>query len=132
MKLTEIHDAVIRSAYGKIDSSVLDGIIMSAMKTYNMPLDGFDDLKDLVVDDYQDSDISQVTVQDVVEIADASGFGEPEYEMSDEEKEQKTYIDDFKTFTRKKQLQIIKQDPALARILGLRKWVKPDIAGQFR
>ena len=71
---------------GEIAPKKLDGLIMQAIKMYGMDPEALSAIRDAVLDDYMDSDISQVSVQDIVEIMDASGFepGDDEDEDADD------------------------------------------------
>lgn len=84
MKIKQIIEGVIKSYEGSIDEKKLDDMIKSVIKTYKMDPKSFQDIKDVTIEDYQDSDISQVTPHDIVEIIDASGF-EPGPDFDDDE-----------------------------------------------
>ena len=73
---------MIRSAEGSIEQSTLDAMISKVMKRHGFNPDVLGNIRNAVIDDYQDSNISEVTSRDIVEIIDASGF-EPEYEGED-------------------------------------------------
>lgn len=63
-----------KTDFGEIAPKKLDGLIMQAIKMYSMDPEALDDIRAVVLDDYIDGDISQVGVQDIAEIMDASGF----------------------------------------------------------
>ena len=83
-KAKALAEGVIKSYEGSIDEKKLDDMIKSVIKTYKMDPKSFQDIKDVTIEDYQDSDISQVTPHDIVEIIDASGF-EPGSDFDDDE-----------------------------------------------
>lgn len=79
----------IKTFEGEIDSAVLDGMIESARSTYDITT-SVESIRELVIMDYDDSDISQVTVQDIVEICNAS-FDEDDGQPSSYEEYQDLY-----------------------------------------
>lgn len=63
---------LIKSYEGSIDEKKLDDMIKDVMRRYDITRASFQEVKDVVIMDYEDSDISQVTPHDIVEIVDAS------------------------------------------------------------
>ena len=70
----DVEEGKIESAEGSIDGGKLDQMIKDVMSRFEVEPDKFKELKAAVISDYEDSDISQVSQRDIVEIIDASGF----------------------------------------------------------
>ena len=62
---------VIKSYEGEIDEAKLDDMIEECRSKWNIT-ESLEDIRDLVIEDYEESDISQVTLQDIIEICDSS------------------------------------------------------------
>jgi hypothetical protein len=62
---------MIETSGGKISQEKLDRLIEKARSKYDIPL-SLEEIRTLVIEDYDESDINEVTVQDIVEIIDAS------------------------------------------------------------
>lgn len=60
-------------------------LIIDTARKYNIP--EVDELIKVVYEDYEDFEISQLTAQDVLEIADASGLGMQEEEVFNQDYE---------------------------------------------
>jgi len=63
----------IRSQEGSINQATLDSMIASVLRRFDIDT-SIQDIRNLVIMDYEDSDISQVTPRDIIEILDASGI----------------------------------------------------------
>lgn len=57
---------------GAIEQSTLDQMILQVLGEFDIPNVTLEGVRDWVVLDYEESDISQVTHRDIVEIIDAS------------------------------------------------------------
>ena len=68
-KITPKRKSVLKEIKSK---NRVDTIIRSAMKKFNMPKSHFSKLRKAVLLDYEESDIRKLTINDVVEIYDAS------------------------------------------------------------
>ena len=56
----------------KLEEKKLDILIKDTIKNFKIKDISFDDLKELIEEDYEDSDISLVEESDIIEIIDAS------------------------------------------------------------
>ena len=64
---------MIQTFEGEIDQQELDGLIEQVRTRYEVQA-SVDEIREAVICDYEDSDISAVTMQDIVEVIDASGI----------------------------------------------------------
>lgn len=61
----------IKTHEGEIDEGELDDMIEEVISYFDMT-ESLEEIRELVIEDYDESDISKVTTQDIIEICDAS------------------------------------------------------------
>ena len=69
-----LFESQTKTREGSIDSVKLETLIRRVMKKYEIDPGKYEEIKRVVITDYEDSDISKITSRDVVEILDASGY----------------------------------------------------------